>query len=275
MKVSVCMIVYNHEKFIEEAILGVLNQEIDFEIELIISNDNSTDKTHDVIERVLANNPDKKHIVKYYNHTKNNGMMDNFISTLKLCTGEYIAFCEGDDYWNNPLKLINQIRFLDQNLDYNICFHNVMVFNQETKTLEPDTITRDVLATTNVTELSKGNYIHTPSVVIRNNFKLPTWFNKSPLGDWVLYMICINDKKIMKLNDVMAVYRVHGTSVWSNKSNDYKLKQTIKCHQLLMNSKVINAETKKQLSESIKHMKMNIIEKDSWLKKLKTLIFKN
>ena len=270
MKVSVCMIVYNHEKFISEAILGVLNQEVDFEIELLIANDKSTDKTHEIIEAIISKHSSKNHTIRYFNHTENKGMMTNFIDTLKLCTGQYIAFCEGDDYWTDPLKLKKQVAFLEHNLDYNICFHNVKIFNEERNVLEPDAITKKVEATTTAIDLARGNYMHTPSVVIRNNFKLPVWFNESPLGDWVLYMIGIGDKKIMKLEDVMSVYRVHDSSVWSNKTEAFKIKQTIKSHQLVLDSKLFGSKIKKILWKSIKYMNHDIGIETTFFQKLKS-----
>src|SRR5690606_559849 len=96
--------------------------------------------------------------------------------------GNYIALCEGDDYWTDPLKLQKQVDFLEVNLDYSICFHNVKIYNQEGKTFQKDTITRDVNETTGEEELAKGNYIHTPSVVLRNDFNIPLWFNKVSMG---------------------------------------------------------------------------------------------
>ena len=269
MKVSVCMIVYNHEKFIKEAIIGVLNQVVDFPVELIISNDNSSDDTHQVIQDVLANHSSNTITVKYFNHKVNKGMMPNFIDSLKTCKGEYIAFCEGDDYWIDNFKLKKQIEFLDHNPDYNISFHDVKIFKQQTGALEDDDITRNTAEITDVQNLVRGNYMHTPSVILRNNFKLPRWFSKSPIGDWTLYMVAVNDKKIIKLNDVMSVYRVHDDSVWSNKSRDYRLAKTLKCYKLLFYSKLFKESTKERLKISIDEINYALGIKKSFTGKLK------
>ena len=100
-KVSVCMITYGHEKFIEKAINGVLMQECNFEIELILANDCSPDSTNEKVKHCIDSHP-RGHWIKNTMHPKNLGMMPNFIWALQECNGKYIALCEGDDYWTDP-----------------------------------------------------------------------------------------------------------------------------------------------------------------------------
>src|SRR5690349_16516557 len=111
MKVSVCMVTYNHEKFIEKAIEGVLMQETDFDVELVIGEDFSTDQTRSIIEKYQQKYPGKI-IIAPSEH--NLGMMKNFVNTLNTCTGEYIALCEGDDFWTDPTKLQRQVEFMEK-----------------------------------------------------------------------------------------------------------------------------------------------------------------
>lgn len=128
MKVSVIMITYNQSKFISDAILGVLNQKTTFDYELILSNDNSTDNTDKVIRNFLekVENSDR---VKYFNQTKNLGMQENFLFCFSKATGDYIAICEGDDYWTNSNKLQEQVNYLDSSIETSlICSdYDVMV----------------------------------------------------------------------------------------------------------------------------------------------------
>lgn len=238
------MITYGHEKFIEEAIKGVLMQECDFEVELIVANDCSTDNTNEIVERYIETHS-RGHLIKYTLHLINKGILPNFIWTLQQCKGKYIALLDGDDYWSDPLKLQKQVDFLEANPDYNICFHNVQLFIQEENKFDKDNITREVPEITNIEDLARGNYIHTPSVVLRNNFTIPKWFSKSPIGDWILYMIAIKDKKVKKLDAIMAVYRVHKTSIWANKSQEYRNKNThISVKLVLNNLKLGNSSVK-------------------------------
>ena len=111
------MVTYNHEKFISEAIEGVLIQQTNFSFELIIANDASTDGSDKIINEFIANHP-KGNLIKYFKHEKNVGMMQNFTFALGHCKGKYIALCEGDDYWTDPLKLQKQVDFLEANEDY-------------------------------------------------------------------------------------------------------------------------------------------------------------
>ena len=215
--VSVCMITFNHESYIREAIEGVLMQKINFTIELIIGEDCSTDNTRKIVKEYEALYPEI--IVAQYPET-NRGMMRNFTSVLQSARGKYIALCEGDDFWTDPLKLQKQVDFLEMNEEYSICFHNVKIFKENENKFMADYITREVNETSDIYELAKANYIHTPSVLFRNIItEFPTEFYNSPAGDYFLHMLNAQFGKIKKLKDCMAVYRVHEGGVWSTKSN--------------------------------------------------------
>jgi glycosyltransferase involved in cell wall biosynthesis len=122
--VSVVMITYNHEKYIAEAIKGVLMQKCDFDIEFIIANDKSTDQTHQVINEIIDGTTIADHInLRYYNHPNNKGMMKNFIWSVQQAKGRYIALCEGDDYWIDPYKLQKQVNILEANPDLAMSTH--------------------------------------------------------------------------------------------------------------------------------------------------------
>ena len=103
--VSICSITYNHESYIEEAIDSFLMQETDFPFEIVVGEDYSTDGTRQIIEEYLEQYPN---IIKLITSDNNVGPNRNFMRTLNACTGKYIAICEGDDYWIDNDKLINQ-----------------------------------------------------------------------------------------------------------------------------------------------------------------------
>lgn len=221
VKVSIVMITYNQELYIKEAILGVFSQITNFDIELIVADDCSTDKTESVIQEIINTHP-KRNTIKYTRHATNKGMMPNFIWALEQCTGKHIAMCEGDDYWTDPYKLQKQVDFLEANPEYVLCFHPV-------KILEPDGALVDDYITkvpenyeTIETLAERGNYIHTPSVVFRNIIKsFPQELNESPIGDYFIYMLLAQYGKIGMINDVMGVYR-NGVGSWSAREKDYR-----------------------------------------------------
>lgn len=216
MKVSVLMITYNHAKYIKQSVESILNQETTFDFELIISNDNSPDETDSIIKEIIRTNP-KGNLIKYFKHEKNIGMMPNFLFTINKGNGEYVALCEGDDYWTSSLKLEKQLAFLDQNNDYSICFHNVQIL--ENDILKDSETKNEILETSTINDLAKYNFMHTPSVVYRNHLfeSLPDYFVYSPIGDYFLHMLNAKYGKIKFINENMAVYRIHNTSYWSSK----------------------------------------------------------
>ncbi|OXB12774.1 glycosyltransferase [Flavobacterium reichenbachii] len=218
MFVSVVMITYNHSRYIKQAVESILSQKTNFEFELIISNDKSTDDTDAVIKEILADNPNA-HKVKYTNHETNLGMMPNTVSALNKAAGKYVALCEGDDYWCDDTKLQIQTDFLEANPDFSICFHNVYLLNEGE--LKEDNRKKKIPEVTTIKELAKNNYIHTPSVVYRNNLfgALPEYFSSAPIGDYFLHMLNAKHGKIKYIDQLMAVYRIHNTSYWSSKKD--------------------------------------------------------
>ena len=202
---TICTIAYNQEKFIAQTLEGFVSQRADFEFEAIVADDCSTDST----AKIIAGYAEKyQGIIKPALRDKNIGMTDNFSDILRRATGRYIALCDGDDYWTDPLKLQKQADFLEANPEYAICFHPVEVLTTEGKTVD-DFMTRDVPETTDIYDLAKRHYIHTPSVVFRNNPGAIRDFAslKAPYGDYVLHMLNAQYGKIKKLPGSMAVYR--------------------------------------------------------------------
>ena len=234
-KISVVTITYGHENFIEQTLDGVFMQDYKGEIEFIISNDHSPDATDRVIKDYLS----VKEIpinftIKYTQHEVNKGMMPNFIWALEQTSGKYIALCEGDDYWTDPLKLQKQVEFLETNQEYVLTFHPVNILNSDGSMVE-DFITNIPVNYETQEMLARfGNYIHTPSVVFRNIIKtFPPEFSLSPIGDYFLYMILTNHGKIKMLEGTMAVYR-YGVGVFSLQTKIEKAKASFKLYGLLL-----------------------------------------
>ncbi len=211
--VSVIILAYNQQDFIEKAINGVFMQKTDFPIELIISNDCSPDKMHETIEKVIAEKPN--HVtVKYFNHNKNLGATPNFYFALKQVSGKYLAFCEGDDYWTDDNKLQMQSNFMESHPDYAMCFHNVLNVSPNSEinnTLFSNVEDRDY----SVLDIYNHWLVHTTSVFMKTETLLTEAVKKTLVKedllyfDTVLYMANSLVGKIRGMTPCMSAYRRH------------------------------------------------------------------
>jgi glycosyltransferase involved in cell wall biosynthesis/GNAT superfamily N-acetyltransferase len=205
--VSICMITYNHENLIAQAIEGVVMQKTNFPIELIIGEDCSTDNTRKICLEYKEKFPD---IIKLLLPKKNLGMQQNVVATLTACTGKYIALCEGDDYWTDPLKLQRQVDFLEANHDVILSSENGLVKNLTINTsylFNKETQEHYYTAY----ELLEYRKFPTASVVFRNKYKEEICSIKY-LADTVLWVF-LSTKGLVHYNSVASsVYNrgVHG-----------------------------------------------------------------
>lgn len=215
-KVSVAVITFNHERFIRVALDSILNQIKDFNIDINIGDDYSSDKTREILKEYKTKYPEIINLLLPPQHI---GMMNNFVSTLKSCKGQYVALLEGDDYWCDVNKLRNQVDIMDGNKEYAISFHKTKkIFDNSDEaeiTLNSD-LKKDVYE---IDDLLSGNFIFTNSVLYRNNLfaKFPDGFLDLPMGDWPLHILNAKYGKINFIDKVMSVYRIHGNSEWSSK----------------------------------------------------------
>lgn len=224
-KVSVVMITYGHEKYIKEAVESVLNQECDFDFELILSNDASPDETDNIVNEILMNHP-LAHKIKYTLHEKNIGMMPNSIFSLNKCEGDYIASCEGDDYWTDRNKLQTQVDFLENNREYIMAFHAVdVLFANSNDYYKYPLPTKDTL---NLQDIIRNHYIATCSLVFRaDRFKngYPDWLQKSISGDIPIEILLASAGLVKYFDKPMACYRrneggISLSSIQINKMRD-------------------------------------------------------
>ncbi|TXK49865.1 glycosyltransferase [Pontibacter qinzhouensis] len=224
-KVSICMITYNHEPYIQQAVEGIMMQETNFDYELVIGEDCSTDKTREIVKNLKAKFPDK---IKLLLPEHNLGMMKNFIETFQSCSGKYIALCEGDDYWTDTFKLQKQVDFLDQNAEFSISFHRVIQKNEVTGREELSNKGQKPIST--LEDLFKKNFLCTASCVFRHGLfkECPDFFYNTGAGDWVLHMLNAAHGKIAYSDEVMAVYRIHtGGAIFNATSSYQNLKRAL------------------------------------------------
>jgi glycosyltransferase involved in cell wall biosynthesis len=215
--VSVCVTTYNHEKFIHQTLDGILMQHVQFPYEIVVAEDHSKDTTREIVVAYQKQHPDKIRLRLACENLYSLGYSPSGTARAQ-CRGKYIALCEGDDYWTDPLKLQKQVDFLEANPGYALCFHAVKIYQHNSGEFVDDYITPDVPETTDIYDLARRNFIHTPSVMHRKDNILKScaddFFYKQS-GDYFLHMVNAQYGKIKKIADIMAVYRVHDGGIWS------------------------------------------------------------
>ena len=234
MKVSACLITYNHEDYIVKCIEGALSQVVDFEYEIVIGDDKSTDKTLKICEEYASKYPDKIRLIK---RDVNLGMMSNWIDTIKSCQGKYIAICEGDDYWTDPLKLQKQVVFLEKNEDYGLIYTNANILNQKQNKF------KGTFSFINNEAPKSGayfpsillkNYVQTLTVLVKSEYlksaihSIGYSINDFKMVDYPLWIEISRNTKFKYLDEVMAVYRVlpNSASYHSNLEKRYDFLQS-------------------------------------------------
>lgn len=118
LKLSVFVVTYNQERYIRQCLESIVTQKVDFEYEVIIGDDCSTDGTGAICDEFAAKYPQ----ILVYHHPKNLGLLRNWEFVMNKCKGEYIALIEGDDYWIDENKLQRQVDWLDAHPDYTLTF---------------------------------------------------------------------------------------------------------------------------------------------------------
>jgi glycosyltransferase involved in cell wall biosynthesis len=223
------MITFNHSKFVRKAIQGVFLQKSNLIIELVISDDCSTDGTVEIIKEEIEKAPEG-FIVNFLARDVNVGVNENFINALNICRGLYIAICEGDDYWLDPNKLITQYKFLEKSPDFIMSFHDGYISNNldlSNKNILNYSTKKDI----DFNELATICYtIPTLSSFFKNIIKnrLPEEMYHVTNCDSFLFLFLTKYGKAHFHNEIINVVHVlHSGGIWSLKSN---LDRSLKSH---------------------------------------------
>ena len=253
--VSICCITHNHENYIAECLDGFIMQKCSFKYEILINDDASDDNTAAIIREYEKKYPE---ILKPLYQTENQyslGVRPMNQFNWSRAKGKYIAMCEGDDYWTDPLKLQKQVDFLEKNKEYG------MVHTNHHK-LENNTITKNIknkifIPQGNVREdLLRENFISTLTVCFNlekyNSTKKMAGSNYL-MGDYPIWMAFALNSKIGYLADSTAVYRYleNSASHSNNKLKQFNfIKSTFKMKFDFIDNYQFNKETIKKVNES-------------------------
>jgi len=212
--VSINCLTYNHENFIATTINSFLIQKVSFPFEIIIGEDCSTDNTLKIANQYQAKYPN---IIRVLSNEKNLGAYQNGVNVLKASLGKYIALCEGDDYWTDPLKLQKQVDFLEQNTEYVMTYTSAHTFSDNGIIHGKSGGSEKDLSEE---ELMKTAAINTLTVCFRNLIQdFPIEFFHAKFGDLFLWSLLGKYGKGKYLSNIEpSMYRIHEGGIFSKKT---------------------------------------------------------
>lgn len=230
--VSVCCLVYNHEKYLRQCLDGFIMQKTDFKFEVLIHDDASTDHSADIIREYERKYPD---IIKPIYQTENQysrGVKISFKFQYPRVSGKYIAFCEGDDFWTDPLKLQTQFDELENNPDCSFCAHIVRSVSEAGEKLDEThpkgsfayKTSRDgmirLLLSDKPYQFQTSSYFFRSEVILEHLASLPKFITVASVGDAPLMMLASTKGNIIFIDKEMSCYRKASVGSWSCRFRD-------------------------------------------------------
>ncbi|MBI5134906.1 glycosyltransferase [Candidatus Uhrbacteria bacterium] len=224
--VSIVCATYNHELYIAQAIESFLMQKTAFEVEIIIGEDCSADKTKEICIFYKKKHLDK---IKLLLQEKNIGAMQNHVSALRASEGKYIANCDGDDYWTDSYKLQKQVDYMERHPECSLCFHAVEIVKGKTKTGKIiRAASQDKIFPSNQL-FGLGPEAPTSSLLFKKKSieNLPQWLLDAPVGDIPLKLTLAQHGTVAYINEVMSIRRVGVPSSFSDRMYDYRSRRLL------------------------------------------------
>lgn len=217
--VSIRCMVYNHGPYLRQCLDGFVKQQTSFRFEAIVHDDASTDDSASIIREYAEKYPE---IIKPLYEEKNLYSVDKHELHRKMdeaCIGKYVATCEGDDYWIDPLKLQKQVDFMESHPDCSMCitaYYNKYgeelverrVYNEDVEICSMEDIIRQ-----------NGSFFSTASIVYRRECftEYPEWTKNAPVGDIPMLLVLAARGNVAYINEIMNVYRRNSTNSWSQR----------------------------------------------------------
>lgn len=223
--VSVVIITYNHEKYIERAINSVLMQECNANIEILIGDDCSTDTTSQKI-RDLAEGHEN---IKFFIREKNLKASSNLFELFQRAQGKYIATLEGDDYWIKKDKLQIQLNFLKDNPQYIGCAHECLLVNEDGTAQRNQKLEWIASKREYTLERNKGFYLcgQLGTLFFHNIFLNPQFEYSiikdanEMISDRTLLLVLTLHGPMYRMEDIMSAYRQISDKTAQNATSKY------------------------------------------------------
>jgi glycosyltransferase involved in cell wall biosynthesis len=231
--VSVVCFSYNFEKYISQALDGILSQETDFPFEVIVHDDASTDGSRTILEEYKKKYPKIITLIQQNENQFSQGKRIILLAT-KYAKGAYVMYCDGDDYWHNTSKINLQYKKMKNYPDLNISFHPVEQCKEGGKGMESVRGykgKKDVVFSQSSVVKGGGSFMMTPSIMIKKQSidAIPAWFHNVGVGDY-FFQVLLSSRDALYFSDVLSTYRVSSSNSFTlrNKSCKERLHTTRK-----------------------------------------------
>ena len=259
IKVSILCMVYNHEKYLEECLSSLVNQQTDFNYEILVHDDCSTDSSKDIIERYYKKYPKKIIPVYEKENQYSKGVKINKDILIPKMKGKYFCFCEGDDYWIDENKLQKQYDFMEKNKNYKLCIHNSVAVDKNGNELYK------INPLLNGGDLQCDDFIKNGGAFVSTNSifsysylakNLPDYFNYFSVDYvWQIYLSSVGKNYCFK--EYMSAYRVESDGSWTNRMLCNCDKHIQFKKKIIKSLSLINEDTKFKYDKTIKRTILN------------------
>lgn len=225
LMVSVECLVFNHKDYLRNCLDGIVKQRTNFRFEAVVHDDASIDGSSEIIKEYAGKYPEiiKPIIEKENLYSKHDGSLQKVVESA--CTGKYLAYCEGDDYWTDPQKLQKQVDFLESHPEYGMCYTDFDIQDDTKKEYRHALFQTEPLNFPKQFNLEKwilnASYVAPMTWVVRREL----WDKRPPIitndGTFVLFAGFLLHSKVYCLDDVTATYRIAMGSLSHSTSIDY------------------------------------------------------
>lgn len=223
MKASVVVVTYNHAPYIDQALRSVIEQETDFDFEIIVSEDASTDGTTGIVRAWQERHPDRIRLILSEQNVRSNQVVARGFHAAR---GDYVALLDGDDFWTSRTKLARQVAVLDADPALALCFTNAEVVDMEGKPAGRNWTPAHIGQRLSLRNLWQGNPFATCGSLFRRSSvpKIPDWYDDFfPVTDWPLYILFAEHGDIAYIPEAMGAYRLHPGGLYSAQGDAAKL----------------------------------------------------
>lgn len=214
--VSVIVLTYNHAAFIEQCLSSILDQETDFEFEIIVSDDSSTDGTAAKTNKIGG----IVSVLHTFQTEKNLGAARNFASAFAKCRGEFIAFCEGDDFWCDPKKLAKQIEILQKDSSATLVYGNYGKVDESGNLMEA-AVLNPLKNSFGLHDFMDGHGPTIHSMVVRKEIfpaKFPSGFFQVANPDVFIIGWALIKGRGAYIPETLSMYRIHKNGIYASKN---------------------------------------------------------